>query len=398
MSKYLNKAYTTKEGSVLTPIRYFTRNQKGRYVLECSVCSLDTELFPAGSIETSGDSIRQGCTVCGCNVKGFRYSEVQYKVLVDRECKVRGYIFEGFKEESCKAMGTHINLYNPITRNRWSSTTIQAFLNGTGDPKAALIKTTQSSEKPCKEFIDRFNNTGRFLLGTTFIRSDKNIWKYICPSCSTDEYVMAGVCSGVFSGTTGHLSSGKRSCRCGKPKWTKEQREYQIYKILTELGGGEFISWIGEFIGNRTKFKWKCSDGHENETILCNFFKRRKCKTCFANGFKNYLPARLYLTKWEYHERLSVKYGITNLTVASREQNQGKVTKFLPENIYEFYHEDGKVVEGCEKEIKKTLGGYFLSKEEFPRGYSETLELTEENITTILNIIEKYNLKRVVSC
>lgn len=396
MSLYLNKSYINSSGNKVTPVRYFTVNHKGRYILECSKCSSDAELFPLGSIETSGDSIRNKRNCCGCNPKGFRYSEVQYEVLVKRMCVKRGYDFKGFKNPFEGSINTYLKLYNPVTGNYWGTTTIQPFLNGVGDPKEATQRSVAASTKPCVEFTERFHNTGSFLKGTVFIRGYGNTWRYICPECSIDKYVAAGVCSGVFKNTTGHLSEGKRTCRCGKPKWTKRQREFQVNEILKELGGGGFSSWTGEFKGNRTKFKWKCKIGHENETILSNFLQRRNCKTCFANGFKNYLPARLYITRWKKGSKEAIKYGITNLTVASREHNQGKVTEFLPEKLYEFYHGDGRIVESCEKDIKNLLGGYYLNSDEFPRGYSETVESSESNINAILEIISKCSLLEVV--
>ena len=390
----VGNSYKTREGNTLTPVEYFALNQKGKYILECNVCSKDMELFPYGSIITSNDSVRCKKVVCGCGNR-YRWSEDQYLVRIGRRCDKEGYMFNGFLGDY-SGYSTKLDLFNPATGNRWWTTCIQTFLLlNTEDPVAAKLRTSKSCILPEDYFIGKFLKTGKFKEGTVFTKVHKNMWSYTCPVCSVDDFVKNGVCDGVFNSTQGHLSEGKLGCRCVPNfKSTPEQLEYQIKKSIDYIGGS-FTSWVGD---NRSKrhgrFSWECGVGHPNESPIQYFLKTKNCKTCFANGYKNHLPAKLYLVKWESEDTFysCLKYGITNLTVRSRVVNQKRMSDLTPTVLYTFHHEDGKVVEACEKEIKARIGGSFCSRELLPRGFSETVDNTEENITNILEIIKGYGL------
>ncbi|CAH9013422.1 putative homing endonuclease [Vibrio phage 424E50-1] len=390
--KYLNKPYKTVHGNTLTPVRYFTEKNKGRYVLECSVCSKDSELFPPETIITSVDSVNKSRGVCGCNVK-YKYKEFQYNVLIDRRCKDLGYQYLGYDTEYLGCLKTKLKLYNPITDNTWNTTSIDTFLRvGVRDPEEFNRRRGDTFTLPDQYHIDNFTATGKFKKGTVFTRKDTNKWVYSCPVCSEDEYVKGGVCSGVFSASQGHLANGKLSCRCSKYKWTKEQRVYQINKIM-DTGVGKFLHWDEDFKGRRTKFHWICSHGHENLTGINPFFKWSNCKTCSANGFKNHLPAYLYLTKRSDESISAIKYGITNISVESREKSQNKGSNLSPEVLHVFYHEEGKVIEECEKKIKKEVGSYYCTKEQLPNGFSETVKYSKDNLSKMLEIISSFGIE-----
>jgi len=392
--KYTGYSYTTVHGNVLTAGEYSTRNQKGRYTISCSVCSEDTELFPTGSIETSGDSVREKRCVCGCG-SGYRYTEDQYKIRIKRRCVEESYIFNGFVGKY-KDYTTKLNLYNPATGNSWNTTNIQTFLlNGVRDPVVSLESSIATCTKSDDYFITNFMSTGRFLEGTEFYRHEGSRWSYTCPKCSFDEFVQNGVCSGVFEAYQGHLSGGKLSCRCDRWKSTPEQVRYLIEKKLKEVGG-TFLRWIGK---NRTKrngkFKWVCKEGHFNDSPVTYFLKTGNCKTCFANGFKNYLPAYLYIVRWASSDGTysCLKYGITTVTIKSRIANQKAKSEMLPTVLYSFYHENGKVVEDCEKTLKLEVGSHFCKRELLPRGFSETVDDTKDNLLKLTGVVERYSLK-----
>ena len=391
--KYSGYSYQTVKGNTLTAKGYSTENQKGRYTMECSVCSVDEELFPYGSIVTSGDSVRGHKCVCGCGTT-YRWSEGQYLIRVRRRCKEEGYTFSGFVEDY-KDYNTKLDLYNPSTGNSWDTTNIQSFLlNNVKDPVISMNKTIESCIKPDQYFIDKFVGTGKFLEGTVFERVGKNRWEYTCPRCSFDELVLGGVCSGVFDAFQGHLSAGKLSCRCGRHKSTPEQITFLIEKKLAEIGG-IFIRWCGKNRSKRHgKFEWVCSKGHHNKSPVTYFLLRGNCKTCCANGFKNHLPAFLYLVRWESEDKRysCIKYGITNISTSSRVTRQNKKTKLKPTLLYEFYHEKGTVVEACEKAFKSEIGSHFCDREVLPRGFSETVEDTEDNVIKLLSVIAEFGL------
>ena len=113
------------------------------FILECETCSRDDELWPLGSITSLKGHLVSNQIPCGCAFNP-KWSEDQFKIKVQRECKTRGYIFHGFAEKF-KGAKTYLDLYNPSTNNRWQSTRIHNFLNtGHGDPEEWKQKLKES--------------------------------------------------------------------------------------------------------------------------------------------------------------------------------------------------------------------------------------------------------------
>lgn len=290
-------------------------------------------------------------------------------------------------------------LYNPHTGNIWDTTSLQSFLLlGTKDPEAYNNVRGQNCKLPDHYFTNKFKSTGAFKIGTIFERLDSRNWRYWCPKCSVDEYVQAGICGEWFYASENHLSEGKVTCRCKKNsfRWNTKQREYQIKKILEDNMLGQFVGWKCPqgYKNSRSIIVWECHNGnHKNETMFSNFVKRLSCKECSTNGFKNHLPAHLYIVRWKGLGYDAIKVGITNLKVQNRIQSQNLKTELTYELLSVHYHEDGKAVEDCEKLIKTSLPCNYLTKDIMGRGFTETLEYSEENITNIREIISTFNLK-----
>ena len=252
-----------KSGNIISILGHnsLTGNKK-KYVVHCSVCSIDEELFPKGSLKCNKYKLLSGCSPCGCNGK-YKWSIVQREVLIRRRCDKTGYIFIAFERKQ-KGAFTKIKLYNPVTRNH--SLTVR-------DDEAR---------------VSIFKGTGKFPEGSTFTRSslkDKRgescIWEYTCPTCSEDKYVKAGVCTGVFLSTNNALKLGKLPCRCTIGKgYTKPQRGFDILEKLKECSG-LFRGWIGKYTnGKDSKFKWCCKEGHDNITKVAPFLGGTRCRVC----------------------------------------------------------------------------------------------------------------------
>lgn len=397
IGKYIGYAYKTSFGNTLIAKEYFTNNYKGKYIVECDVCSTDSELFPFGSIVTSGSSLIKNRCVCGCNPK-YKHSEQQYVIKILRRCEELGYDYLGFKG-SYTGYDTKVILHNKNTGNTWDTASIQTFLLvGVKDPQEHFNNLPTIFSKPDEYHIQKFIRSGSFNNVKDWIHLNKNKWNYTCNICSFDEYVVNGLCSGVFSATAGHLKSGKLSCRCSPTfRWSTEQREYQLSKVMKEKGWA-FSYWIdGEYKNGNSSFKWFCDFGHENTTTFNNFIKRESCKHCSSNGFNPSNPALIYIVRWEDLKSgfTCLKYGITNKTVKSRVTNQKAKSTMKPSVLYTFHSECGCDIESCEKEIKSKVGNNFCDKLLLPRGFSETVEDTNENLNKILGIIKTFNLTQL---
>lgn len=313
--EFVGSTFPTPKGGVLTVVGVHGKDSKGSILFDvhCSVCNADIELHPKNFVSSKA-KLTRGLVPCSCSNK-FRWTEYQYKIRVKRECDKRGYLFHGWSEEYNKSK-THLDLENPKTGNRWDSTCIGKLLIGRGDPLEWVERFRKIVTIDDNIHIKKFMETGKFLTGTEFFRSDrldnsgfKTYWKYICPSCSNDEYVENNICTGVFEGSLSGLKAGQPSCRCTKNyRWSQEQREYQINKICDEEGLS-FIGWSyeGGYTDSNSKFKWVCSQGHSCETSTSCFISiGSRCAYCARGicGYYGYYPERkdekdyLYILKF----------------------------------------------------------------------------------------------------
>ncbi|ADX88434.1 hypothetical protein TUST1-182_00805 [Vibrio phage ICP1_2006_C] len=303
--EFIGSTFPTPEGGILTVTGVVGKSSSNNAIfgLECSICSRDLELWPKGSISSTKGSLMRGYTPCGC-AKNPNWTEGQNLIRVKRECSKRGYKFHGWWGKY-KGIETKLNLENPITTNCWQSTNMNSFFNGSGDPVIGRKKTVQAVLISDKQHIEDFIKAG-FTEGYKFWRSErlskegyKRYWNYTCSTCSSDEYVEAGLCSGVFESPISGLKVGQKSCRCSETfRWKQEHREYQIKKVCKE-GGLIFTGWDREYKNAFSKFNWVCAEGHTCATTIGNFLtKSSRCPVCNnikqkANGIGyGYYPHR----------------------------------------------------------------------------------------------------------
>lgn len=178
------------------------------FIVECSVCKLDSELFKTGMFITTLGHLRSGKMPCGCS-KNPKWQEYQQKIRVERILHtskfslVEYYNYQGQKtlvDLSCKFHGI------------WT-TNISAIVNNkTGCRRCADENSYTYLRKPDEVMINSFMKTGCFPDGTLFSRSErktsqgaKNYWKVYCPICD-------------FEGesTTSDLQKGCMCCDCSK--------------------------------------------------------------------------------------------------------------------------------------------------------------------------------------
>ncbi len=309
--EFIGTQFPTPKGGILTVVgKGNTTNSNGhwdqKFILECSICSEDTELWYLGSIRMTKDKLKTKIP-CNCTTGKVRWTREQYETRINRECERRGYNFLGFVG-TWKGNSTKLNLHNPVTGNTWKSTRIDNLFTGNGDPAQRIITLQKVHTKEDSTHIEKFIKVG-FTGKHVFIRSAridsqgrKTYWNVICPICSQDDYVQAGLCNGIFESQHGNLKLGKKPCRCNEKsyRWTQGQREYQIQKIFN-IEGGSFTGWStegGYQNTNHSKFNWLCSVRHEcitsvNDFVNCNVRCphcdkiKRKVEGCFNGYYPN---------------------------------------------------------------------------------------------------------------
>ena len=184
------------------------------YVLKCSKCSQDAELFGEGYFRSEKRGlVRRDQIPCGCS-KGVKWSEAQMTVRCSRKAEELGYTFLGFAGE-WKGVYTKIKM-SCEKHGEWSSGVINNLIsNSAGCQECGLGVMADTARKanikPDEVMIKSFLASGAFHLDTKFWRSErKNNKGY------TDSYwyVSCQDCGQVGESRSNNLQLGKLPCDC----------------------------------------------------------------------------------------------------------------------------------------------------------------------------------------
>lgn len=366
-------------------------NSTKYYIVKCSRCAKDPELYGNGVFRIPFGSLNKGSYPCGCS-KSPTYSEYQYKILIERKCKEKGYIFHGFSEDF-KRQETKLKLECP-KHGMWYSTNAKCFIHRkAGCPQCGRDSTISASYKEDTAHYEDFMSTGKFKEGTKFWRSERKsikgaqaYWNYTCPICSNDEYVQNGLCSGVFESHVGHLFNGGVSCRCiHNYRWTKDQTEYRIKKKMQESKtANEFIGFIGEYKNQQAFFTRECKiHGYYNTRVDFYMHKGGSCPSCSRNS-----QQECYINLVKDGNRLiALKFGIA-IDSSKRVKSQNSQSIFDVEQYGVWSFSDIKSCKAAEKFIKQNLVCNILTKQELSDGFTETTSV--DNLEEIIKIYEDF--------
>lgn len=131
---------------------------KHKFILECDVCSKDSELWPFGSISSSMSNLTSGQVPCGCTLNP-RWSKDQRRIQVERKCAEVGYEFLGFIGE-WKGYLTKLSLRCKL-HGVWESSNIEKLLYGIGCPSC-------THKRADKAYINYIPEYGVVKLGVCF--------------------------------------------------------------------------------------------------------------------------------------------------------------------------------------------------------------------------------------
>lgn len=285
MNKKYEKGFQKVVGGSTFTLQEMLKNRT--WVVTCSLCSLDDEVFPYGSIKANPSELFRGFIMpCGCS-KSPKLSESQNKILVERECVKRDYVYLGWVGNYRGVNKTQIKLFDNRQNIECTVGSISSFLSG-GDSVLRTYKIREAKLKDTEFYISKFMNTGAYVEGTRFHRVDRVsargryvYWRRFCPNCAEDEYAQHGLCDGYFEGTYDSLKKGILNCRCNPTKYSlsDDQNKFKLTK-LSEKEGIKFLNWCDETLNssaNYKKFLWECKYGHRNTTSVSNFIKGRRC-------------------------------------------------------------------------------------------------------------------------
>ena len=196
------------------------------YILTCSACSQDPELFGEGYFKSTKGSLVGGSLPCGCSKKP-EWSKDQYAVLCSRKAKELGYTFVGFTGE-WKGVYTKVKMLCE-KHGEWGSGIIHNLISaGNGCPECVADIISKASTKPDEMMIQSFMDSGYFASGSKFWRSDRETKR----GRKVYWFVSCGECGLIGESPSNNLRRGCRPCACSN------QRQQEAYiNLLTDSNG-----------------------------------------------------------------------------------------------------------------------------------------------------------------
>lgn len=347
------------------------RNGAKYYKVKCDICCADTELFGDAIFGSYKASLCNGQIPCGCG-KGRTWSKQQLVILSQRACSNLGHLFRELVGDF-KGVFTRISQKCTRCNHEWDSCTVNNIRQGGGGCPECI---RNAMVKPDEVMVKSFMESGVYKEGTLFWRSQtvRWGWEYSCPSCSNDEYVKNGLCSGVFKSSSASLQNGTLACRCSaKFSWNRKQREYQIRKIINQESlSVAFVGWKDGYHGNTSKMILDCSHHGVWEVNTNSFVDRgSRCPDCAESGYRKSKPGNLYVMV----SGDITKVGITNRSVESRLSDiNWRLPKSIEEPFKVLFHEhftDGSIPRNIETSLKKMLNATYKPMTDKFDGYTE---------------------------
>lgn len=334
------------------------------YAFQCKICLKDKELHHFGVYFTSKGSLTKLRRPCGCSLTP-NWTPRQHLILLNRKMQSLGYkildIGEWKKSHtliSYSCIQDHTNQAPLYQAKRLKSCNLCKI-------KKVLPITTQH--------------------GIEVVGQNGHILSYVCDVCSVDEYVKNEVCNGVFSISKYLFKLGKRSCRCSKAyRWNVEEREFQVREYLKRRNlPYVFMGWSKGYKNNRSKLKFKCPVHGIQLKPFDKFLSGAGCSLCH-HGTTNIGYVMLIQDK---DLTIGLKYGVTSNSQKRLSQLNAR-NKFKSLLLCQWVFPDSFSCLKAEKAVKYALKEPFLSKIDFPDGYTETCEI--QHFKSISKIFESH--------
>lgn len=201
---------TFGDSNQITVLGHFQEGYKKTYIVKCSVCAKDPELYQEGLFMCSRTYINGFKLPCGCSSVPKWNMDQQY-VRVVRACSEMGYkLLSDFNFIDYKDQTTKITVLCYSHGER--TVPISSITNKRRCRQCIAEENSLLRRKPDKDMIQGFLASGAFHPETIFYRSErkttqgsKNFWWLDCPVCG---------CSG--EAMSGDLKKGNQPCQCVK--------------------------------------------------------------------------------------------------------------------------------------------------------------------------------------
>ncbi|AHK11295.1 hypothetical protein S14_186 [Shewanella sp. phage 1/4] len=295
----------------VTTIREFkgSNGLVSEFIAECSVCSLDTELWPYGSLIYDIVNINRDELLCGCS-RSVRWKDWQIKIQIDRILKGGNLTFCGFEDGLYEGKDSKIILYadgEPEWKISIGNLRKQQTPVFSKSYKENLkIKNNLQGLYECLLLPDHYNYS--------YDMTQKK-YQVSCSICDSDtKFKSLG--NKLYPSKLDSLKVGRKPCRCSPTyKFCNEERLIQIEEQIQSRGLTKVR--IPEELNSRSRIIWVCKNGHVQDSKLNDFVKGSGCFECgkLVGGWYGYYPNRvdeednLYLIKFTRKGEIFYKVG-----------------------------------------------------------------------------------------
>lgn len=218
----------------------------------------------------------------------------------------------------------------------------------------------------------------------------------ITPSARKKYWWKCQCCNSSYKQSPYQRTNGSRCRKCGiestKQKLQQGDKFIKNAKERCEKEGYLFKGVIGEYKNVESKFRYTCKEGHEKEVTFHGFvLSNSRCPECAVYGYKDSKSAIFYVNYNK--EMIALKFGKTNQLDGNRLAMQNRKLHGKPKWVEKFKTSilSGKQVSEIEYKIKQMFKPHvgFLSKEEMPDGFTETIKYSEESFNKIKSIVDE---------
>lgn len=358
-----------------------------QYILKCSVCSKDPELYGEGYFKGFRSNMNKGALPCGC-AEYKLWTEKQQRVRATRKANSLGYNFVDWASPYKDSKTKMVLLC--CDHGLWNTTKLQAMITiGHGCPRCAAKVSSEremhSEELTIKEVQEKLKVSNYIFLGwAEEYKGKKTKCKIECFDHGIWESTSA---ANLVSGTS---KLGCPQCVSDKIRNThvidESIRVQQIQESATRKDL-EFIGFVGQYLGDKTKLQLSCSKHGAWETAtISNFLRGSSCPSCNGHNQKQCYLNIIYSESLP----IAIKFGVSQ-RFENRLWNQNNKSPLTVVNHSVYLFEESESCKNAERKIKTSLVCGVLDKESFPDGYTETTFLN--NIEKIIQIFEFYGGK-----
>lgn len=338
---FIGQSFTNKRGGIITitgVMKDTTSVKNVNFSYECSICSLDSELFPVGSLFGSKTSILKGRFICGCGTPS--YNSQQIDIMSTRLCERRNYIYHG--SYRCNS-NLYVDIECPLSGGRNQKVPWHRFISGADiRARADMYKSLIDEEKQVCNLKVKFP----YYKDKHLKRLNLNKWELKCSVCAEDQLSKLLVDNGIFECSIVQLRAGVNICRCNRAHNKKEKTA--LIKDTLDTEGGRFLGWTGVYKGNNELFNFIDSQGHHNSISYGNFKLGKRCRKC-ANSFMSSLK-KAPLSHWQ--SIVDNNKSFVEGTKVVKFLDDNKVLLYCPECAEDMFSRDG--IGLCEFPVKTT--------------------------------------------